>query len=58
MGKYGYDLIVIGGGIAGFAAAVTANGLGKKVAVVESRRLGGNCTSFTCVPSKALIGAA
>jgi pyruvate/2-oxoglutarate dehydrogenase complex dihydrolipoamide dehydrogenase (E3) component/anti-anti-sigma regulatory factor len=58
MGNYDYDLIVIGGGIAGFAASVTANGLGKKVAVVESRRLGGNCTSFTCIPSKALIGAA
>jgi len=58
MGKYDYDLIVIGGGIAGFAASVTASGLGKKVALIENRKLGGNCTSFTCIPSKALIRAA
>ncbi|HEY3277247.1 MAG TPA: FAD-dependent oxidoreductase [Syntrophorhabdaceae bacterium] len=50
-----YDLIVIGAGIGGFVSAVTANSLGKHVAVVEKRRTGGNCTNFTCIPSKALI---
>ena len=50
-----YDVIVIGAGIAGMVAAVTANGLGKKVAVVEKRKVGGNCTNFTCIPSKTLI---
>jgi pyruvate/2-oxoglutarate dehydrogenase complex dihydrolipoamide dehydrogenase (E3) component/anti-anti-sigma regulatory factor len=55
--NYEYDLVVIGAGIAGMVAAVTANGLGKSVAVVEKRRIGGNCTSFTCIPSKALVRA-
>jgi pyruvate/2-oxoglutarate dehydrogenase complex dihydrolipoamide dehydrogenase (E3) component/anti-anti-sigma regulatory factor len=50
-----YDVIVIGAGIAGFVSAVTANGLGKRVAIIEKRKVGGNCTNFTCIPSKALI---
>lgn len=50
-----YDLIVIGAGIAGMVAAVTANGLGKRVAVIEKNRVGGNCTNATCIPSKTLI---
>ena len=53
--SYDYDLIVIGAGIAGMVSAVTANGLGKRVAVVEKARVGGNCTNTTCIPSKALI---
>ena len=50
-----YDLIVVGAGIAGFVSAVTANSLGKHVAVVEKRKVGGNCTNYTCIPSKTLI---
>lgn len=53
--SHDYDLIVIGAGIAGMVSAVTANGLGKRVAVVEKSRFGGNCTHSTCIPSKALI---
>src|SRR5512135_515675 len=52
-----YDVVVIGAGIAGMVSAVTANGLGKKVAIVEKRGFGGNCSSFTCLPSKTLIRA-
>lgn len=52
---YDYDLIVIGAGIAGMVSAVTAVSLGKRVAVVEKSRVGGNCTNLTCIPSKALI---
>jgi pyruvate/2-oxoglutarate dehydrogenase complex dihydrolipoamide dehydrogenase (E3) component len=52
-----YDVLVIGAGIAGLASAVTANGLGQKVAIVERRRFGGNCGSYTCLPSKTLIRA-
>ncbi len=54
-GQYDYDLIVIGAGIAGMVSSVTANGLGKRVAVVEKQKVGGNCTNTTCIPSKALI---
>ena len=53
--SYDYDLIVIGGGIAGMVSAVTANSLGKHVAVIEKSKVGGNCTNSTCIPSKALI---
>ena len=56
--KYDYDLIVIGGGSAGLIAAKLANGLGKKVALVEKRKLGGDCTWFGCIPSKTLIKSA
>jgi anti-anti-sigma factor len=52
---YVYDVIVIGAGIAGMVAAVTASGLGKRVAVIEKNKVGGNCTNSTCIPSKALI---
>lgn len=52
-----YDVVVIGAGIGGFVSAVTANSLGKRVAIVEKRKVGGNCTNFTCIPSKALIRA-
>ncbi len=53
--KYDFDLIVIGAGIAGLVSSVTANGLGKKVALIEKRKFGGNCTNLTCIPSKSLI---
>ncbi len=52
---YDYDLIVIGAGIAGMVSAVTVSGLGRRVAVVEKNRVGGNCTNTTCIPSKTLI---
>jgi len=53
--RYDFDVVVIGAGIAGMVSAVTARGLGKRVAVVEKRKVGGNCTNFTCIPSKTLI---
>ena len=58
MPTYNYDLIVIGGGAGGFVASKLANGLGKKVALVEKKKLGGECTLSGCVPSKALIRSA
>jgi len=57
MSRYDYDLIVIGGGIAGFVASSMANGLGKKVAIIEKDRLGGNCALRACIPKKALVEA-
>ncbi len=53
-----FDLVVIGGGAAGLAAAITAARLGASVALVHDGPLGGDCTLTGCVPSKALLGAA
>ena len=50
-----YDLIVIGGGPAGYVAAIRAAQLGKKVAVVEADRAGGTCLNWGCIPTKALL---
>ncbi len=53
-----YDLVVIGGGPAGYAAAIRAGQLGKKVACIEMDRPGGTCLNWGCIPSKALLKAA
>ena len=53
-----YDLVVIGGGSAGLTAARFAAKLGRKAAIIEANRLGGDCTWTGCVPSKSLIRAA
>jgi dihydrolipoamide dehydrogenase len=53
-----YDLVVIGGGPAGYAAAIRAGQLGKKVACVELERAGGTCLNWGCIPSKALLKSA
>ena len=53
-----YDFVVIGGGSAGLTAAKFASRLGRKVAIIEADRLGGDCTWTGCVPSKALVRAA
>ena len=53
-----YDLIVIGGGPAGYAGAIRAGQLGKKVACIELERAGGTCLNWGCIPTKALIKSA
>ncbi len=50
-----YDLVVIGAGAAGLSAAGFAGKLDKRVALIEKHALGGDCTWFGCVPSKALL---
>ena len=50
-----YDLIVIGGGPAGYVGAIRAAQLGKKVACVEMERAGGTCLNWGCIPTKSLI---
>jgi dihydrolipoamide dehydrogenase len=50
-----YDLIVIGGGPGGYEAAAHAGRMGKKVALIEERRLGGTCLHEGCIPTKALL---
>jgi len=58
MVKYDFDLIVIGSGGAGITAALLGSGLGKKVAMLDRKRFGGECTWTGCVPSKAVIRSA
>lgn len=50
-----YDLIVVGGGPAGYVAAIRAGQLGKKVACVEMDRAGGTCLNWGCIPTKSLL---
>jgi dihydrolipoamide dehydrogenase len=52
------DLVVIGGGSGGFAAAMRARQLGGKVTVIEGAHIGGNCMNKACIPSKFLLAAA
>lgn len=53
-----YDLIVIGGGPAGYAGAIRAGQLGRKVACIELERAGGTCLNWGCIPTKALLKSA
>lgn len=53
-----YNLVVLGAGTAGLVTAAGAAGLGAKVALVESRLMGGDCLNQGCVPSKCLIRSA
>jgi mercuric reductase len=53
-----YDLIILGGGSAGFAAAIQAHELGKTVLMVNAGTIGGTCVNVGCIPSKTLIRAA
>ncbi len=53
-----FDVIVIGGGPAGYVCAIRATQLGLKTAVVEREKLGGVCVNVGCIPSKALLHSA
>lgn len=53
-----YDMIVIGGGTAGLVTSAGSAGIGARVALIESHRLGGECLWTGCVPSKAMIACA
>jgi dihydrolipoamide dehydrogenase len=52
------DIVIIGGGPAGYVAAIHASHLGAKVAVVEKDKLGGTCLNRGCIPTKALARSA
>jgi dihydrolipoamide dehydrogenase len=53
-----FDVIVIGGGPAGYVGAIRAAQLGFKVACIERAKLGGVCLNWGCIPSKALLSNA
>ena len=53
-----YDLIVIGGGPAGYVGAIRAAQLGLKTVCVERSDLGGVCLNWGCIPTKALLANA
>jgi dihydrolipoamide dehydrogenase len=53
-----YDVVVIGCGPGGYAAAIRASQLGGKVAVVEAAEVGGTCVNRGCIPSKVWLKAA
>ena len=55
---YDFDVVIIGGGAGGLFAASVANSLGAKACLIEKNRLGGDCTWFGCMPSKALLKSA
>ena len=50
-----YDVTVVGGGPAGYVAAISAAQLGLKTALVDKEHLGGVCLNWGCIPSKALL---
>ena len=50
-----YDLVVVGGGPAGYVGAIRAAQLGKNVACVEKERAGGTCLNWGCIPTKSLL---
>jgi dihydrolipoamide dehydrogenase len=53
----GYDIVILGGGSGGYACALRAAELGKRVALIEKDKVGGTCLHRGCIPTKALLHA-
>ena len=58
MSEQNFDVVVLGGGSGGYAAALRAAQLGFTVGLVEKGKLGGTCLHVGCIPTKALLHAA
>ncbi len=58
MTKEKYDVVILGGGIAGYSAAIRASQLGKNVALVEKSKVGGTCLHKGCIPTKSFLKSA
>ncbi|WP_125131908.1 dihydrolipoyl dehydrogenase [Microbacterium sp. 10M-3C3] len=58
MTDHTFDVVVLGGGSGGYAAALRAAELGKRVAMIEKDKVGGTCLHRGCVPTKAMLHAA
>jgi len=57
-GAVSYDIVILGGGSGGYACALRAAELGKRVALIEQDKVGGTCLHRGCIPTKALLHAA
>lgn len=57
-GSTSFDLVILGGGSAGYACALRAAELGNSVALIEKDKLGGTCLHYGCIPTKAMLHAA
>jgi dihydrolipoamide dehydrogenase len=55
---HNFDIVILGGGSGGYAAALRASQLGKNVALIEKDKLGGTCLHRGCIPTKALLHSA
>lgn len=58
MTEHTFDVVVLGGGSGGYAAAIRASELGKTVALIEKDKVGGTCLHRGCIPTKALLHTA
>ncbi|TFB54891.1 dihydrolipoyl dehydrogenase [Cryobacterium sp. TMT2-17-1] len=58
MSEQNFDLVVLGGGSGGYAAALRAVQLGLTVGLIEKGKLGGTCLHLGCIPTKALLHSA
>ena len=58
MAEHNFDLVILGGGSGGYAAALRSAQLGKSVVLIEKDKLGGTCLHRGCIPTKALLHAA
>ncbi|HWV50428.1 MAG TPA: dihydrolipoyl dehydrogenase [Microbacterium sp.] len=58
MSAHTFDVVILGGGSGGYAAALRAAELGKTVALIEKDKVGGTCLHRGCIPTKALLHAA
>lgn len=52
------DVVIIGGGVGGYVAALKGAQLGLKVVLVEKKQIGGICLNHGCIPTKALVSSA
>lgn len=53
-----YDIVILGGGSGGYAAALRGAQLGMKIALIEADKVGGTCLHRGCIPTKAILHAA
>lgn len=58
MADHTFDVVILGGGSGGYAAALRSAQLGKSVALIERDKLGGTCLHRGCIPTKALLHSA